>query len=377
MMIEGLLPSATEIDFVSRAELDLLWDIVLSPYHLQVVNFSLENGILEDINKGVDALAYCTKKSREVGHQIDVIVCFLEHIGLVVSREGKLQLTDPARKLLLRSSRLNLATLCSDHAIFLKGFPYFKELFTSGLEQARPLWSTLASLEELKAHFARRVPFEESRRPYRWSSAWLLVRPYLRRRLSDFRRVCDLGSGPGAFAAQLVAVAPDLHALAVDINFGYTEYLKTSLDDIASLPASLRERVTLQACNVMHDRVPESELYTANRFISGLSRVAARGWLEKIFAEMPAGSVFAGCDFFLSGNAEHDRFTSRLFIYNVSYGQSLMADKNNQLPTRSEVTWNPPWSFLELRTLFTEVGFTDFYCEEADGPMGYIEVRRP
>ena len=100
-----------------------------------------------------------------------------------------------------------------------------------------------------------RLGFEEARRPYRWASAWMLARPFLDQDLTRHRVACDLGSGPGAFSAQMKRLFPWLRSIATDINFYFDAYRERSEADLLASG----EEVELAACNVMHEALPPAD----------------------------------------------------------------------------------------------------------------------
>jgi hypothetical protein len=367
------LPSAEQIRAVSSDELTRLWHIVLSPHFLEVVAYALQAGLpgLLTAPCAPDALDEAVR--RHGGARADATLTLMGHVGLVEQAQGKWRLTPFGARFLAPDSPTDLSRLFVDHAMFLRGVPHLGEVLRAAMATSRELWSTRADPAAILEHFRSRLGFEEARRPYRWASAWMLARPFLDRDLTRHQVACDLGSGPGAFSAQMKRLFPWLRTIATDINFYFDEYRKRSEADLLASG----ERVELAACNVMHEALPPADLYTANRFLAGLTRADAPAWLRRVFEALPSGGRFCAVDFFRSGDPRHDIHTSQLFLYNISYGQSLLTENVHGMPTVSEVAWHPPWGHDELREVLSSVGFQNIHFAPMEGPMSYVDGRKP
>ena len=372
------LPTRGEVEGVDAGMLRAFMELVLSPIALAVISDAIDLGVFEALAEGPleePALAAALGEA-EGSVRIEILGEFGVGFGLLTRDGRRLALTAMGASFLVARSPLRLLGLCEHYRAYLVGAASMGDALRGARRARRTMWRPGTGRAEHERYFAARQAYNESRRAYFTDTAWLLLRAHLRHDLASRRRACDVGSGPGAFACLLARAFPGVRATAFDASFAFDAYRRES----EAMAAREGARVDFVAGNVLLDPLPAGvDLVTYNRLLSGVPRDGADAWIERAFAALAPGGVFAAADMFMSGEASHDRHVAAVVGLWTSRDYFLLARDPPTSPDddRQQWGWSRPWHAEELVDRLRAHGFVDTFAGPADPPFTVVGGVKP
>jgi len=373
------LPSLAEVVGVDAGMLRAFMELVLNPISLAIVADAVDLGVFEALTAGVTrevgALAEAVGED-EGSVRVEILAELGAGLGLLERRGGGLALSPMSATFLLDRSPLRLLGLVEHYRGYLIGGASMGDALRGSGRSRRSMWRPGAPREEHERYFAARQGYNESRRGYFTDTAWLLLRAHLGHDLGSRRAVCDVGSGPGAFACLLARSFPGLRALAVDASFAFEEYRRAS----EVMAASEGAAVDFVAANALLDPLPAGvDLITFNRLLSGVPRDGADAWIERAYAALAPGGVLAAADMFMCGDPRHDRHVAAVVGLWTARDRFLLV---NDPPTtaaddKHQWGWSRPWHAEEVAARLRAHGFVDTFAGPADPPFTLVGGVKP
>lgn len=373
------MPTRAEVEGVDAGMLRAFMDLALSPIALAVICDAIDLGLFEALaasGAAEEGALAAALGEAEGAVRIELLGELGVGFGLLARDGRRLALTPMSASFLVARSPLRLLGLCQHYRAYLVGAASMSDAIRGARRARRTMWQPGAGRGEHERYFAARQAYNESRRAYFTDSAWLLLRAHLRHDLASRRLACDVGSGPGAFACLLARSFPGLRAVALDASFAFDAYRQES----EAMAAREGARVDFVAGNALLDPLPAGvDLVTYNRLLSGIPRDGADAWIERAFAALAPGGVFAAADMIMSGEASHDRYVAAVVGLWTARDQFLLArdPPSSADDDRHQWGWSRPWHAEELAARLRAHGFVDTFAGPADPPFTVVGGVKP
>ncbi len=344
--------------------------LALNPVSLSVITRGLELGLFE----ALAGAARSTAAEDEVS--VEMTITLGRALGLFAGPEDAPTLTPLSREFLTASSPLRLIGLTRHYGRYLPSAAHVLPAMRRTRRARRTMWRPGEDRDAIKRYFAARQEYNESRRDYFRDTAYLLLRAHARHGLEGRRVICDVGAGPGTFACLLAKSYPRARVSAVDMSYCFDPYLRRSQEEARAEGAALE----WLGLNALADPLPrELDLITYNRLLSGVPGDGADAWIRRAYEALAPGGRFAAADFFLTGDAEHDRYVGLVVAQWMAKDRYLieLEPPTDPADDKHQWGWNPPWRLEELARRMMAAGFRDVAWAAADPPFAVIWGTRP